>query len=406
MYYAIAKGRRTGIIKCHPNQYRIKLAQLTDCYAGNCFKKFDKLSDAEEFMRRNGKRRCTVIDITKSGSEEEQNLQIEICNVCEETVGSEARHPLCDGCQVWHHLACVKMKEEDIPEEGVEWFCDKCRIIKLTEENEVLRREIERLKKAENRAEEEDDGAHMGKNAVQQDGDAPVELRREENEGDTQRTDEPNDVHEYNETPIVERVTEIEDTSSGNLDGRESNGNDVEQKQVILIGSSNVRRFDRYIFKNQSSIKKKDVLIGCYPGARLEDVEAVIPEMATTEKKVKVYIHAGTNNLTVEGNRETLRKMKKLVNTCKRKWSGAEVAVCSLPPRMDKGDYIWNRGQSLNAMIEETARKEDFEFIDLTIKDKYDSYGSVVGRDGVHYSQRGSLVVGQLIGQNMSSFLA
>ena len=268
------------------------------------------------------------------------------------------------------------------------------------------RREIKRLKKAENRAVEQDDGAHVGKNAVQLDGDAHVEVRREENEGDTERTDEPNDVQENNETPTVERVTEIEDTSSGNLDGRESNGNDVEQKQVILIGSSNVRRFDRYIFENQSAIKRKDVSIGCYPGARLEDVEAVISEMATTEKKVKVYIHAGTNNLTVEGNRETLRKMKKLVNTCKKKWSRAEVAVCSIPPRIDKGDYIWNRGQSLNAMIEETARKEDFEFIDLTIKDKYASYGSVVGRDGVHYSQRGSWLVGQLIGQNMSSFLA
>ena len=133
-FYAIAKGTRTGIFRCNPNQYRTKLAQLTDYYAGNCFKRFDNLPEAEDFMKKNGKRRYEVIDLTKPGADEEDNLQIETCKVCDETVGNEARHPLCDGCQVWHHLACVKMKEEDLPEEGVEWLCDKCQIIKLKEE--------------------------------------------------------------------------------------------------------------------------------------------------------------------------------------------------------------------------------------------------------------------------------
>ena len=126
-FYAVAEGRRVGIFKCHPKDYNQKLRKLTDHFSKNVHKKFEELDDAKEYMRKNGKTDQIVIDLTVTG--EDNVPHIVICRVCNKKVGNDDSHPLCEGCKTWHHLRCINMKAEDVPDE--EWFCDKCTIIKL-----------------------------------------------------------------------------------------------------------------------------------------------------------------------------------------------------------------------------------------------------------------------------------
>ena len=52
------------------------------------------------------------------------------CGLCEKPVRKKQHGILCDGCDLWHHIKCLKMPYDiyiDLSEnETVDWYCQKC----------------------------------------------------------------------------------------------------------------------------------------------------------------------------------------------------------------------------------------------------------------------------------------
>lgn len=48
-----------------------------------------------------------------------------VCPLCNNDIGADQNSILCDSCLIWHHMDCVKLKQN-----GKYWFCDTCKLKK------------------------------------------------------------------------------------------------------------------------------------------------------------------------------------------------------------------------------------------------------------------------------------
>lgn len=48
-----------------------------------------------------------------------------VCPLFNSDIGADQNSILCDSCLVWHHMDCVKSKQN-----GKYWFCDTCKLKK------------------------------------------------------------------------------------------------------------------------------------------------------------------------------------------------------------------------------------------------------------------------------------
>ena len=179
-----------------------------------------------------------------------------------------------------------------------------------------------------------------------------------------------------------------------------------ERKEVIVVGSSNVNRFSGFVFKNGGAkVERKDVGFGCFPGASTHHLIGKMKRMVPKKRKAKVYIHVGTNDVVSKNSAEIVSNTKKLIAECKSANQDVEVAVCSIPPRFDRGEYVHRKSTSVNDLLSAACREMDAEFLDLRPAFR-ECRGEVMGRDGVHYSRAGAEVVGKSLAVNIVSFLA
>ena len=177
------------------------------------------------------------------------------------------------------------------------------------------------------------------------------------------------------------------------------------EKEVIVAGSSNVNRFSSFIFRNSEAVvRKSDVTFACLPGARTEHFVERMKDIVSERKKAKVYLHVGTNDVVKKGTTEIVKNMKRIVRECKTGDGEIEVAVCSIPPRFDQGDYVFSKSISVNHLLSSMCKQEGAEFLDL--EPAFGGCrGDLMGKDGVHYSRSGSAAVGKYLAVSISSFL-
>ena len=177
------------------------------------------------------------------------------------------------------------------------------------------------------------------------------------------------------------------------------------EKEVIVAGSSNVNRFSSFIFRNSEAVvRRSDVTFACLPGARTEHFVERMKGIVSKRKKAKVYLHVGTNDVVKKGTTEIVDNMKRIVRECKSGDGEIEVAVCSIPPRFDQGDYVFSKSISVNHLLSSMCKQEGAEFLDL--EPAFGGCrGDLMGRDGVHYSRSGSAAVGKYLAVSISSFL-
>lgn len=128
-----------------------------------------------------------------------------------------------------------------------------------------------------------------------------------------------------------------------------------------------------------------------------------VSSMVKKERKTKVFIHVGTNDMVRKGEEEIIDNMRSLIQECRSAGKEVEVAVCSIPSRRDRGPMVWRKSEAVNNRLFSICREERVEYIDL--RGYLISCRHPLARDGVHYSMEGAKAVGECLANNIFSFL-
>ena len=128
-------------------------------------------------------------------------------------------------------------------------------------------------------------------------------------------------------------------------------------KEVVIVGSSNVRRIDRFIRrKGRSNIK-----VSSFSGTKTKDLQGKVSKLVSGAN-TKVFLHVGTNDTAREGSEKIINNLKVLIQEAKD--ANAEVAVCSIPSRQDNG-VAFSRAEGINNRLSDICRSVGAEFVDL-----------------------------------------
>ena len=110
-----------------------------------------------------------------------------------------------------------------------------------------------------------------------------------------------------------------------------------------------------------------------------------------------MIVQVGTNDVTSIGSQVLLDRIRRIIKTAKELRHGIQVSVFEIPSRLDRGDTVFSRSNSVNTQLPELCRVSGAKFISLGHVD--------LNRDGVHYSPIGSRVVARELVKEVESFL-
>ena len=158
----------------------------------------------------------------------------------------------------------------------------------------------------------------------------------------------------------------------------------VRKRARVFVGDSIVRKTDRVL-------NKRDDVVVCLPGAKIEAVTERVKNIVGSGKGGSVLVHVGTNNVKREGTTAIVRKYRQLVRTLKQTRVEQVILSGILPVMGRRGHKYRNcRGMAINMLVQKLCREEEVGFVDL--------WGSFVGRadmymkDGLHLSGKGAAV--------------
>lgn len=182
-------------------------------------------------------------------------------------------------------------------------------------------------------------------------------------------------------------------------------GNESEESRVLVVGDSNIHRIRNSIFHSVKRENKKKIRVVGLSGAKVDDCARVVSTELAKErgKKIKVIVNVGTNDVGKIGSQEVLTKLRDLIRSAKAARGGVDITLLSIPSRVDEGEYIYSRSESINNQMSRLVWSENASWIDL--RPKLDRCKFSLARDGVHYSRQGAQIVGNLLGQEAETFL-
>ncbi len=177
---------------------------------------------------------------------------------------------------------------------------------------------------------------------------------------------------------------------------------DKDDRKVVILGSSNVNRFNSVICRNE--VRRSKTAFAAFPGGKIDDVvQRVRKVVGTVKKKTKVIFHVGTNDMAKRGSEEVLNDFQTMIKKVKTDNPLVDVAICSVPNRTDRGGVVWSRSEGVNNRLFNVCRMEGAEFIDL--RGVLAGSTTWLSKDGVHYSREGAEIVGKRLGEVIDSFL-
>ncbi len=175
-----------------------------------------------------------------------------------------------------------------------------------------------------------------------------------------------------------------------------------DDRKVVIVGASNVNRFNSVICRNEK--RRRKTAFAAFPGGKIKDVDERVRKIVGTAKnKTKVIFHVGTNDMAKRGSEEVLKDFRCLIRKVKTCNSLVDVAVCSVPNRTDRGGAVWSRSEGVNNRLFNVCRMEGAEFIDL--RGVLAGSKTWLAKDGVHYSREGAEIVGKRLSEVINSFL-
>lgn len=179
---------------------------------------------------------------------------------------------------------------------------------------------------------------------------------------------------------------------------------------LLVIGSSNVRRVMEPLRQIASRAgKKSNVHSVCLPGGLIRDVEEALP--AAIERagcsRLQVVAHVGTNDSCRLGSEDILRSYERLAELVKTaglaRGVQAELSICSIVPRVDRGPLVWSRVEGLNQRLRRLCDGHGCRFLDLRYL--VGSCRDPLDRSGVHYTKEAATRVAEYLWNAHGGFL-
>ena len=176
------------------------------------------------------------------------------------------------------------------------------------------------------------------------------------------------------------------------------------KKVTIILGDSNIKRVNNFVTCKPDN-KDKVKVIGI-SGAKIQDCEKIIEQELTSKQdtKVQVILHAGTNNVHIEGTETIMSRYKSFVNKVTAVHSDSNVVICSLPDRHDKGNMTFSRVIAINnrlpklcANLKASALKMESKLSNMNMP--------YLHSDGLHYNQAGAFVAADILAGVADHFL-
>lgn len=169
----------------------------------------------------------------------------------------------------------------------------------------------------------------------------------------------------------------------------------------MLLGDSNVHRIRPHISDKPGRVK-----VLSKSGATLEECgkqACAELRLSNSNQRIKVVVHAGTNDVPKLKCPELLDKYRKLIRDLKEIRNDCEITICSLPDRLDKGLTALSRVQCVNESLINICREEGATV--LPIHQHLHSKSVTLHRDGVHYNDIGAKIVASAVNASLHHFL-
>ena len=180
-------------------------------------------------------------------------------------------------------------------------------------------------------------------------------------------------------------------------DGREGNHH-TREPSVLIVGDSNVRRL-------QTASRHSHVTFRSIPGATTDRISQELSQSVREVNPAQVVLHIGTNDIARNGSELIAKNIFQLATRTKEQRGVQKVCICSIPPRKDRGSFLFSRCESVNNRLYYLCSKAtSVEFIDL--REQLDSCPfSGLARDSIHYNQAGASQALRTIRDTIDGFL-
>ena len=294
------------------------------------------------------------------------------CGVCQEKVTNKSGGVACTRCEMWFHVPCAGMKDQDLKvlsNKYVVFLCETC-LVRTQEEwkeretkNNCSQTENNRMIEAETQADLTKEPGRPARNKVQE------------------VTDQP-DVAIVNE---ARRMT-----------GPKKKSMVVKRAPIRSIGDSMIRQLPDHVQLSKPGS-------GCISmgGARIQDVKRKVRQEAEEmEDGTLLIIQGGGNDLERTGSEETVQQVMEAVKAVEGKKMSVAVVGVMRRPREGRQYEQLRRMTNEKICLEVTKTKMEWmtkkngnvSFIDLDGILKEDRF---YARDGVHLNATGAERMGR-----------
>ena len=174
------------------------------------------------------------------------------------------------------------------------------------------------------------------------------------------------------------------------------------EEETVLVGDSMVKdQGEHFGLKNK---KKRKVI--SYPGAIAKKLEEEVGKMKIENKRTTIIVQASGNDLFMRngnaGQTEPLvKQLEKTVETMRKKSTSA--IVIGILPRLNVSHYALSKAIGINDRLETICRRKSVKFINLW--EKFYGNRKLFRRDGIHFSEEGRKLFGNMINHNLYDHL-
>ena len=218
-----------------------------------------------------------------------------------------------------------------------------------------------------------------------------------------QTTEISNDNVDFTDDDIVDTVIKKTDVKEMTKNENVTSAcKDTCQKEILVIGDSNLKRLDTYITKIDNIIRNR-VSIVALPGGKIENFIDIVPRVLNgyKGKNLMVMLHLGVND-TVNHSEVFVYNYERLLNLIVETIPKVEIVICGMPLRIDKGDLVYSRTYDLNYRLLSLSKSYNCKFIQVYSLLSDCKYWT---KDGLHYNKFAASIVGGELRKVIVNFL-
>lgn len=209
----------------------------------------------------------------------------------------------------------------------------------------------------------------------------------------------------FEELSLPTEEPAVDEADGVDSEGSQPTGRDEPasaRKSVLVVGDSNVKRIDRWLIPDE--VDRSSVGVVSLRGARIKDVSERIVGMVQKEAdECLVVLQVGVNDVERRCASNVLEDLVQLGAQTKHLKTKAEVRVCTIPERVDRGRIAYDRARWVNERLVSECSKVGVKVIDWRAAVSYSDVRWT--KDGVHFNRTAGRIVGEKISEFVRDFL-